>query len=85
MHPQDAEREGFTEGEKVRVVSLRGACILEIKLFEGVKRGVLVSEGLFPNSAHEDGKGINTLTSASATAPHGGASFHDNKVRIERY
>ena len=32
-----------------------------------------------------DGKGINTLTSASATAPHGGASFHDNKVRIERY
>ncbi|MEE9314410.1 MAG: molybdopterin oxidoreductase family protein [Rhizobiaceae bacterium] len=85
IHPKDAVNEGIEDGEKVRLVNTRGAVILHAKIFEGVKRGVLVTEGIFPNAAFEDGKGINTLTSAEAVAPHGGAAFHDNKVRVEKF
>jgi hypothetical protein len=55
---------------------------LHATLFEGVQRGVLISEGLWPNHAFPDGKGINTLTGADAPAPFGGAAFHDNHVWI---
>jgi len=47
-----------------------------------VRRGVLIAESVWPNSAHRDGRGINTLTGAEAIAPYGGAAFHDNKVWI---
>jgi hypothetical protein len=49
-------------------------------LFDGVRRGVLISESIWPNSAFVDGRGINTLTGADSIAPFGGAAFHDNKV-----
>jgi hypothetical protein len=45
---------------------------------------VLIAEGLWPNSAFPDGRGINTLTGADAVAPYGGAAFHDNRVAMER-
>lgn len=41
------------------------------------------SEGIWPNASFVGGKGINTLTGADATAPYGGAAFHDNHVRIQ--
>jgi len=53
-------------------------------LFEGVRRGVLVAESLWPNSAYADGRGINCLTGADSIAPFGGAAFHDNKVWLRR-
>ncbi len=83
IHPQDAAEEGIEDGAKVRLVNERGTVILHAKLFEGLKRGVLIAESIFPNKSHEGGKGINTLTSADAVAPHGGAAFHDTKVRVE--
>ena len=83
LHPEDAAQLKFEEGTKVRLVNQRGAVIVHVKLFDGVKRGVVVCEGIWPNKAHEDGRGINTLTSADTSAPHGAASFHDTKVRLE--
>jgi hypothetical protein len=53
-------------------------------LFEGLRRGVLVAEGVWPNAAHPFGRGINTLTGADQVAPFGGAAFHDNRVALER-
>jgi hypothetical protein len=50
--------------------------------FDGLRRGVLIAESVWPNAAHHDGRGINTLTGADAVAPCGGAAFHDNKVWI---
>ena len=55
---------------------------LHAKLFDGVKRGVVIAEGIWPNSAHERGEGINVLTGADAPAPYGGAAVHDNKVWV---
>ncbi len=57
---------------------------LHAKLFDGVRRGVLIAESLWPNSAYADGRGINTLTGADSIAPFGGAAFHDNKVWVRR-
>ena len=49
-----------------------------------MQRGVVIAEGIWPNSAHERGEGINVLTGADAPAPYGGAAFHDNKVWVRR-
>ena len=55
---------------------------MRAKLFEGVRRGVLIAESIWPDSAYPDGKGINHLTGADAVAPFGGAAFHDNHARL---
>ena len=60
----------------------RGEVVLHAKLFDGIQRGVVIAEGIWPNSAHERGEGINVLTGADAPAPYGGAAFHDNKVWV---
>lgn len=84
MHPEDAAGLGLAEGEAVAVSNPRGRVVLAVKLFDGVRRGVVVSEQIKPNHAHEGGRGINTLTGADPVAPAGGAAFHDNRVRIEK-
>ena len=56
--------------------------MLHAKLFDGLKPGVVIAEGLWPNDAHERGEGINVLTGADAPAPYGGAAVHDNKVWV---
>lgn len=84
IHPDDAATHGIEDGDKVELESLRGKVRLYAKLFEGLRRGVLVAESIWPNSAYEDGKGINTLTGADAPAPVGGGAFHDNKVAIRK-
>jgi len=84
VHPADAESLGVGDGDKVILGNERGQVRLHAKFFEGVQQGVLVSEGLWPNEAFEDGRGINTLTSALSPAPFGGAAFHDNKVWMRK-
>ena len=80
VHPEDARAQGIGDGDPVILGNDRGEVRLHARLFDGVQRGVLVSEGLWPNDAFPDGKGINTLTGADSPAPFGGAAFHDNKV-----
>ncbi|MBL8572166.1 MAG: molybdopterin oxidoreductase family protein [Hyphomicrobiaceae bacterium] len=83
IHPADADRLGIDTGTLVRLVSPRGAVRLHARRFDGVRPGVLISEGLWPNAAFVDGAGINVLTGADPVAPFGGSAFHDNKVRVE--
>ncbi|MEO3387678.1 molybdopterin oxidoreductase family protein [Mesorhizobium sp. CAU 1741] len=80
IHPDDAARLGVADGGRIEVGNRRGEVVLHAKLFDGVKRGVVIAEGIWPNSAHERGEGINVLTGADAAAPYGGAAFHDNRV-----
>jgi anaerobic selenocysteine-containing dehydrogenase len=82
MHPEDANAAGIADGQKVVIGNSRGEVRLHVRLFDGVRRGVLVAESVFPNSTFEDGRGINTLTGADAIAPFGGAAFHDNRVWV---
>ncbi|MBN9071230.1 MAG: molybdopterin oxidoreductase family protein [Rhizobiales bacterium] len=82
VHPDDAAMLKIGEGDRVEVGNRRGEVVLHAKFFDGVKRGVVIAEGIWPNSAHERGEGINVLTGADAPAPYGGAAVHDNKVWV---
>ncbi len=82
IHPDDAATLGLTDGAAVIIGNQRGEVHLRVRLFGGVQRGVVIAESIHPNAAHVTGEGINTLTSADAVAPFGGAAFHDNKVWV---
>jgi anaerobic selenocysteine-containing dehydrogenase len=85
IHPDDLASLGIADGEEIRLVNTRGAVRLPAEAFDGVRRGVIVVEGVHPNGAHVDGRGINTLTGADQPAPFGGAAFHDSRVRVEKW
>jgi anaerobic selenocysteine-containing dehydrogenase len=80
IHPDDAAALGVADGDAVTLGNMRGETTLTAKLFDGVRRGVLIAESVHPNKAHVGGRGINMLTGAEAVPPYGGAAFHDNKV-----
>mgnify|MGYP002700894530 FL=1 len=84
LHPKDASELGVTDGDTVRVGSARGELTLMAQVFDGVQRGVVIVESIWPNRAFAGGKGINVLTGADPVAPVGGAAFHDNRVWIQR-
>ena len=84
IHPEDAVVAGISDGDYVVLGNMRGQVRLHAKLFPGVRRGVLIAESVWPNSAYADGCGINTLTGADSIAPYGGAAVHDNKVWVRR-
>ena len=84
IHPQDATANGLEEGDVVRLGNVRGDIRLHAKITDSVKPGVLIAEGIWPNSAHLDGEGINVLTGADPVAPYGGAAFHDNHVWLRK-
>ena len=84
IHPDDASMLGIADGDKVVLGNTRGQVRLHARMFDGVRRGVLIAESIWPNAAYEDGRGINTLTGADPIAPYGGAAFHDNKVWMRR-
>ena len=82
MHPEDAAALEVTDGEVVRLGNDRGSLPIAVQVFDGVQRGVVIVESIWPNEAFEEGKGINVLTGADAAAPVGGAAFHDNRIWI---
>ncbi|KZM50324.1 molybdopterin oxidoreductase family protein [Labrenzia sp. OB1] len=82
LRPQDASRFGISDGAKVKMGSRRGVVTLHARLVETLAPGTAISEGIWPNEAFEDGKGINTLTGADPVAPYGGAAFHDTAVWV---
>jgi anaerobic selenocysteine-containing dehydrogenase len=83
IHPSDARALRIDDGQLIQIGNRRGQVAVHAEYFEGLQRGVVISEGLWPNSAFEGGEGINTLTGADAVAPYGGAAFHDNKVWVK--
>ena len=84
MHPDDAAGLNVRTGDRVRLGNARGDVVLPVRVTDGAKPGVLISEGLWPNSAFEQGEGINVLTGADQVAPYGGAAFHDSKVWVRK-
>ncbi|MEP3439048.1 MAG: molybdopterin oxidoreductase family protein [Hoeflea sp.] len=84
IHPGDAEALGIGDGDRVQLGNHRGEVTLQARLDAGQRRGVVIHEGIWPNSAFEAGEGINTLTGADSCAPYGGAAFHDTKVWVRR-
>jgi anaerobic selenocysteine-containing dehydrogenase len=84
IHPVDAANLGIADGDAVVLGNMRGETALTAKIFDGLRRGVLIAESIFPNKSHIGGRGINMLTGGEAVAPYGGAAFHDNKVWVKK-
>jgi len=82
LRPEDAARFGIKDGARVKMGNRRGIVILHARHLETVAPGTVISEGIWPNAAFEDGRGINTLTGADPVAPYGGAAYHDTAVWI---
>ncbi len=82
IHPDDATALGVGDGAKVRLGNDRGDVLIHTQVFDGVQRGVVIVESIWPNHAFEEGIGINALTGADPAAPVGGAVFHDNRIWI---
>jgi anaerobic selenocysteine-containing dehydrogenase len=83
MHPGDAAALRLGDGDKAVLGNRRGEVRLHVRLFDGVRRGVVIAESIWPNDAYEDGCGINTLTGADPIAPYGGAAFHDSRIWVK--
>ena len=84
INPDDARQLGVTDNQTVRLGNDRGSLLIEAELFDGVGRGVLIVESIWPNAAFREGIGINVLTGADPVAPIGGAAFHDTAVWIRK-
>jgi anaerobic selenocysteine-containing dehydrogenase len=81
---EDAAREGIATGDIVTIGNARGSVRIHARVTDLTRPGVIIAEGLWPNRAHLDGEGINTLTSAEAAAPYGGVGLHDNHVWLRK-
>jgi anaerobic selenocysteine-containing dehydrogenase len=82
IHPEDLAALDRGDGARLRLGNELGSLVLHARSFDGVQRGVVVVESIWPNAAFEEGIGINALTSADPGPPVGGAVFHDTAIWI---
>jgi anaerobic selenocysteine-containing dehydrogenase len=82
IHPRAAARLGIDDGARVRLGNRQASIVLHARLFDGLQPDTLVVESIWPNSAFEEGLGINALVSADPGLPGGGAVFHDTAVWV---
>ena len=82
IHPADAAALKIEDGGKVRVGNQLADLVLHARIFDGVQRGVVVIESIWPNKAFEEGLGVNALISAEPGKPNGGAVYHDTAVWV---
>ncbi len=82
IHPQTCTRLGLGDGDRARLGNRLGSVVLHVRPFDGVQPDVVVVESIWPNADFEEGLGINTLVSADAGPPNGGAVFHDTAIWI---
>lgn len=80
IHPEDAGRLGIADGHRVELGNARGAVTVHARLFDGLRPGTVVVEGIWPNRDFEGGAGINTLIGDDPIPPFGGGAFHDTAV-----
>ena len=66
----------------MRIGNDRADLVLHAEPFDGVNRGIVIIESIWPNAAFEEGIGINALTSSDPAKPNGGAVFHDTAIWI---
>lgn len=84
IHPDDCVMLALEAGEMARISNRRGEILVETEPFDGVQRGTVVIESIWPADDFQGGQGVNSLISADAAQPNGGAVFHDTAVAVNR-
>ena len=69
IHSLDAAKLNIEDGSVCEIGNNRGQIIIHAKVFDGLKRGVLVVESLWPNASYIGGVGVNSLTGSDPVAP----------------
>jgi anaerobic selenocysteine-containing dehydrogenase len=82
LHPADCAALAVSDGDRVRLGNRQGSVVVHVEAFDGLRRGVVIVEGIWPDRAFVEGRGINHLTSADPGFPAGGGVFHDTAVWI---
>jgi anaerobic selenocysteine-containing dehydrogenase len=83
IHPDVCRQLDLAEGDRVRLGNNLASVVVHVRPFDGLQRDVVIVEAVWPNSAFEEGLGINALTSADRGPPNGGGVFHDTAVWLE--
>jgi anaerobic selenocysteine-containing dehydrogenase len=82
IHPADARRRNLHDGQRVRVFNDRGEFHARVVIGETVKRGVVVTQGIWWSKYASDRVNCNTTTSTRLTDFGAGATFFDNLVEV---
>ena len=84
LHPADAEARGLSEGSVCRVFNDRGEFQAVVATRETVRRGVIsTTKGSWPGRM--PGRSwVNATVPERDSDMGGGATFHDNRVQVER-
>lgn len=85
MHPLDMEHYGLGDGMLIKLGNELGEVIIKVTAFDGLQRGSVVVESIWPNHRFAGGIGINALVSAEPGKPNGGAVFHDTAIWARPY
>ena len=80
LHPADMAALSVGAGAAVRVGNKRGNLVLDARPFDGLHRGTVIIESIWPNADFRDGVGVNLLVGDDPGPPNGGAVFHDTAV-----
>ncbi|MBM3950898.1 MAG: molybdopterin oxidoreductase family protein [Rhodospirillales bacterium] len=84
IHPADMARLNIAEGDRVRLGNRRASVVVHARSFDGVREGVTVVEGIWPNKSFAEGLAVNALIGDDRAPPAGGAAFHDTAVWIKK-
>lgn len=84
IHPTDCADFGLVAGDRVRLGNALGSVVVHVAPFDGLQRGVVIVEGIWPAACFDEGVGINALISADRAHPNGGAVFHDTAIWMKR-
>ncbi|MEQ8652562.1 MAG: molybdopterin oxidoreductase family protein [Kiloniellales bacterium] len=84
LHPDVCAQMEIQAGDLLRLGNDLGEILIAAEPFDGVQPDVVVCESVWPNSAFQGGRGINTLVSAEPGYPRGGAVYHDTAVWIAK-
>ncbi|MCM3117123.1 molybdopterin oxidoreductase family protein [Neobacillus sp. MER 74] len=85
MNHLDALSEGIEDGDTVRIWNQRGECELKVSVGEQVLPGVVVTQGLWADTANADSKQlVNALTPDRIADMGGGATFFSGRVSVSK-
>ncbi len=84
IHPNDIKKLKMINNELVKIGNKRGEVHLHLESFDGLQEGVVIVEGVWPNSSFINKQGINTLVGSDPAPPAGGAVFHDVAIWIKK-
>lgn len=82
IHADTLNALDIASGDKVTLGNRLGQVTLDCRVSDGVQKGTVIVECLWPNYCFEQGLGINALISSDPGQPNGGAVYHDTAIWI---